>query len=307
VDSELAPFALFQLIAIAWLAQPLAAGAHLAGDDPSGAAWNLEAWLAVLLVTSAWLYASGVRALWRKAGRGRGIRRIEVARFAVGWVAMAVALLSPIDTLGSRAFSVHMLQHELLMVVAAPLLVLGRPLQAWVWALPMSALRALAAVANARGLHRAWRWITGPFGAWCFHAVALWLWHVPALFEAALASPGIHVLQHASFFASALAFWWAVFGRGVLAPDGISVASLFTTMLHTSALGALLTFAPSVWYGSYAMGNAFGLTPLEDQQLGGLLMWVPAGFAYVAAGLWIAGKFLADENPDRTKISVSDA
>jgi hypothetical protein len=118
---------------------------------------------------------------------------------------------------------------------------------------------------------------TAPASATLLHALALWLWHVPALFVHALASEPVHVLQHACFFASALAFWWAMFGGAARAPGPASLACLFATMLHTGALGALLTFAPTAWYARPAAARVFGLTPLEDQQLGGLIMWVPGG------------------------------
>jgi cytochrome c oxidase assembly factor CtaG len=240
--------------------------------------------LATLLAASAVLYALGVASLWRRAGVGRGIRVVEAARFAAAWLLVVVALLSPIDGLAERSFAVHMVQHELLMVAAAPLFVLSRPLEAFAWALPAGALRALALTPRD-----AWRTLTAPAGAWTVHALALWLWHAPALFVAALENASLHVLQHACFFVSALLFWWSVFGRR--APDAASVASLFTTMLHTSALAVLLTFAPAPWY-AHDMQVPFGLTALEDQQLGGLVMWVPGAFAYVVAGLAIVTGWL---------------
>ena len=253
--------------------------------------------LQLIVLASALAYARGVAVLWRHAGWGRGIRPAQAARFALGWAALAAALLSPLDELAEASFAAHMVQHELLMVVAAPLLVLGRPLEAWAWALPARWVRTLARAGRSRVLAAPWAGLTDPLGAWMLHAAALWLWHLPVLFTAALADERVHILQHASFFGSALAFWWAVCGRGSHAPDGASLASLFTTMLHTSALGALLTFAPTPWYAAYASGTPGGLTPLEDQQLGGLVMWVPAGFVYVAAGLAIVAAWLRTPQP----------
>jgi cytochrome c oxidase assembly factor CtaG len=251
------------------------------------------AWLAMLLAASALLYAAGVSALWRKAGVGRGIRRIETVRFALGWSALAGALLSPLDALADRSFGMHMVQHELLMVVSAPLLVLARPLEAWAWALPARIRHAFAAAARVGAVRTLWRGLTGLFGAWCIHALAVWIWHVPALFVAASENDALHVLQHGCFFASALVFWWAVFGCGVRAPGGGSVGALFTTMLHTSALGALITLAPTPWYAHAAEPALAGFSPLEDQQLGGLVMWVPGSLAYLAAGLAIVRTWLA--------------
>lgn len=253
--------------------------------------------LQLILAAAAAVYARGLFRLWKAAGLGRGIRPAQAARFALGWLALAAALLPAMDELADRSFAAHMVEHELLMVVAAPLLVLGRPLEAWAWALPASWVRSLGRAGRSPALSLAWRWITEPVGAWTFHAAALWLWHLPLLFDAALIDERIHILQHASFFGSGLAFWWVVFGRGARAPDGASLASLFTTLLHTSALGALLTLAPAPWYAPYVAGHPFGLTALEDQQLGGLVMWVPAGFAYIGAALVIAATWLRAPAP----------
>lgn len=247
--------------------------------------------LATLLAASAVLYAAGVAKLWRKAGAWRGIRRVEVARFAAGWLLLAATLAPPIDALAERSFAVHMLQHELLMVAAAPLLVLARPLRAFAWALPRGAGRAFALV--PRG---AWRVFTAPAGAWTLHALALWLWHIPGLFLAALADPSLHVLQHTCFFVSAFLFWWVVFSSRAVGTT--SLACLFTTMLHTSALAVLLTFAPAPWYAHDAT-IPFGLTALEDQQLGGLVMWVPGASAYVVAGLAIVASWLRQPRAQR--------
>lgn len=117
---------------------------------------------------------------------------------------------------------------------------------------------------------------------------------MPALFVAALDNEAIHVLQHTCLFASALVFWWAAVGRRLRMPDATSIALLFTTMLHTSALGLLLTFSPTPWYADRAPGY-LGLTVLEDQQLGGLVMWVPGGLAYLVAGLMIVSAWLAPQ------------
>ena len=273
---------------------PMAAHAH---DPPGGAlpGWpgpSLEPWVLAPLAACLALYAFGLARLWRRAGPGRGVARAVAARFAAGWLVLAVALASPLDTLGGALFSAHMLQHELLMVVAAPLLVTGRPLQAWTWALAPRWRRLLGDAFHRRGWQAAWRAATDPLGAWMIHAVALWAWHIPVLFQAALVHEGMHALQHASFLGSALLFWWSVLGRGSQAPGG-ALASVFTTMLHTGGLAALLTFAPTPWYAHYAATTAaYRLSPLEDQQLGGLLMWVPGGLAYLVAGLALAARRL---------------
>jgi cytochrome c oxidase assembly factor CtaG len=292
VDRDLDAVSVLRLTALAWLALPLAAfGFHDVAAAPGGQ-WTFEPWLVGLLGGSAAMYALGLRRLWHRAGRGRGIRPADAARFALGWLVLALAFLSPLDQLAARSFTLHMVQHELLMVVAAPLLVLGRPVEAFAWALAPRARSILAALPRNAVLRGLWAAITEPVGAWCFHAAALWAWHVPALFALALADPRIHVLQHSCFLGSALAFWWAAFGGTARRSDAMSLAMIFTTLLHTGALGALLAVAGTPWYAAGSQ-PLFGLNALEDQQMGGLVMWVPGSLAYVGAALWIVSGWLS--------------
>lgn len=274
------------------LLAPCSASGHSAGAAQGGVEQGLLVALIVAIVLGAFVYAKGIIALWRKAGVGRGVRRGQTVNFALGWAALAASLLSPVDAWAEQSFAVHMIQHEVLMVVAAPLIVLGRPLEAWTWGLSGSARRFFAAAAKTAVLRVIGYLTTVSLGAWLLHALALWLWHLPTLFRAALLHPVVHILQHGCFFGSALAYWWSVAGGRAQNPTGTSIASLFTTMLHTSALGALLTFAPSPWY-MIEGSRAFGLSALEDQQLGGLIMWVPGGMAYMIVGLTIVGRWLA--------------
>jgi putative membrane protein len=263
------------------------------GGIPAIPTWSFEPAVVIGLGVTAWLYSRGAQALWRSAGRGRGIRVWEVVTFAAGWLTIAVALVSPLHHLGGVLFSAHMGQHELLMVVGAPLLVLGRPVVVWLWALPISWRRRLGAWSAAPPVKTSWGFLTRPPVAWTIQAVAIWLWHVPRLFEATLTSEFLHTLQHISFLGSALLFWWALLQTredrlGVPA----AVLYLFTTAVHTTLLGALLTLSSRVWYPMYAATTAWGLTPLEDQQLAGLIMWVPAGLAYLIAALAITASWL---------------
>ncbi|CAM2195940.1 putative membrane protein [Paraburkholderia kururiensis] len=236
---------------------------------------------------------------------------MQLAAFLGGWFVLAAALVSPLDSLANLLFSAHMVQHEAMMIVAAPLLVLGRPLCVWMWAMPHGMRRAVGAFVRVRVVKAAWRHLTSPVSAWLLHAVALWAWHAPALFEAALADPIVHTLQHASFLASALVLWWTMFpasGRagGSTRGSGAAMLSLFTTMVHTGALGALIALSPGVWYPSYIeRSSALGFDPLSDQQLGGLIMWVPGAAAYLVGALVIAARWLA--RPASPSLIASEA
>jgi putative membrane protein len=286
------------LLGVVLLIGPAVAAAHaVSADDGVAWRWNWhwtwEPWVVVCLASSAMLYVIGARRLWAHAGRGRGVSAQQSANFVLGWLILVLALLSPLDPLGDKLFSAHMIQHELLMIAAAPLLVLGRPLAAWVWALPYSWRRAVGGFFHAPGWRIPWLFVTGPTAAWVLHALALWLWHIPALFEAALKNEAIHTLQHISFLGTALIFWWSVLGTPARRASGLVLLSMFTTMVHTGALGAILTLSRTPWYLSYADTTfQFGVTPLQDQQIGGLVMWVPTGFIYIACGLAVASRLL---------------
>src|SRR5690606_35905660 len=120
-----------------------------------------------------------------------------------------------------------------------------------------------------------WQWLTRPTIAVILHIFALWIWHVPGLYSAALEYPVIHVLEHASFFLTAALFWWMIARSDGY---GARVLCAFIVMMASGLLGALMTFAHESWYVDHAaFVDAWGLTLLEDQQLAGLLMWIPAG------------------------------
>lgn len=250
--------------------------------------WGRDPFIIAGLALTAWLYWRGLRRVWRESSeRGRVVRRSEAWAFAFGWLALFVALVSPLHPWGEVLFSAHMTQHEVLMLVAAPLLVLGRPVVPFLWALPQRWRVIVGGVGKRKRVQAVWQTLTNPLVAWAIHAIALWVWHAPALFQATLTSDLVHTLQHLSFLGSALLFWWAlIHGRRGLMGYGAAVLYMFTTSVHSGVLGALITFSHSVWYPAYANSTAsWGLTPLEDQQLGGLIMWIPAGLVYIVAGM----------------------
>jgi putative membrane protein len=189
-----------------------------------------------------------------------------------------------------------MTQHEILMLVAAPLIILGRPQIAIIGAMPPSWRGAVVTVKNDDTFEQVWRAISASFAAFLIHAAALWIWHVPALFDATLDNSWVHALQHISFFGTALLFWWAITNSSVDRKNSfVGVLFLFLTSLHSGILGALLTFTREIWYPVYTGTTAaWGFTALEDQQLGGLIMWVPSGLVYIGAGLLMFARVLGE-------------
>lgn len=253
--------------------------------DDLWSAWEFDPGVVLALALSALLYVRG-------GAKQSGAAKSQKLFFWSGWLSLLVALISPIHRLGEVLFSAHMMQHEILMLISAPLLVLSRPLVTFLWAIPISWRRRFGRWSKKKPIAQSWIWLTTPLMAWLLHAVAIWAWHVPFLFQATLRSDIAHTAQHLSFFLSGLLFWWAVFYVKNRKAYGAAFLYVFTTAIHTGILGALLTFSPHVWYPAYTTTGAWGLTPLEDQQIGGLIMWVPASLVYLAAGLTLFAAWL---------------
>jgi putative membrane protein len=251
--------------------------------------WVFEPGIVIPLLLSGWLYVQGV---WRSPR----VRWRELLCFAGGWLALVVALVSPLHPWGRALFSAHMAQHEILMLVAAPLIVLGRPIVVFLKALPASWANRLARISNLWWWQKIWGFLASALVAWMIHAAILWLWHAPVLMDAVLDNEWVHALQHLSFFLSALLFWWAViYGRQRALGYGMAVLYMFTTALHSGLLGVLLATTSTLWYPPYAQTTqSWGMTPVEDQQLGGLIMWIPAGVVYIVAGLALLAAWLRE-------------
>jgi putative membrane protein len=296
------------------IAVPVAhAGGPPAPHDLWGA-WSLEPAVLLGLAVLVVAYALGVRGLWR-AGPGAPSGR-RVAAFAAGLAAVAVALVSPLDTLAEGLFAAHMAQHMLLVMVAAPLLVLGAPGLPLTIALPPGWRRRLIRLRRHAAMVGGRRLLTRPMVVWGVHVGVLWVWHLPTPYQAALARDLIHAAEHASFLFTGVLFWWVVLsrhGRRRLAA-GFAVLYLFAAALQASALGALLTLAPAPLYPLQADGAAqWGLAPLADQQLAGLIMWIPSDLVYLgAAGTLFMGWLVSlerasprQEAPDRPALPMA--
>jgi putative membrane protein len=233
----------------------------------------------------------GYFALPRSRSRGAAVR------FVLGVLVIGLALVSPLDALGDTyLFSAHMAQHLLLILVAPPLLLLG---------IPASSFRGALRFPPARRLEA---FLRRPVVAWTAGVGVLWAWHLPALYDAALASELVHVGEHLSFLVTATVLWWPVLGPATeyRYPPLTAVVYLFAAAGANILLGVLLTLAPVGLYPAYLspadelgalslIREGWGLTPAADQQLGGLLMWVPAGFVFLWAILLSLGRWYREE------------
>lgn len=247
-------------------------------------AWNLSLPLVLGLIAAAWLYARGLRAPTRRTEAD--VRRAIC--FAVALLAIAVALVSPLDALSSALASAHMVQHVLLILVAAPLLILSAPSATLLRGAPSPFYRRLG---SWRGrLSQLWRRLPMMRNAvtlWLLATGVLWFWHATLPYEAALNNELIHITEHVTFFVTALLSWGIVIGRSTMrVPQGLGAMLVFSMAMQSGFLSLLLTFARTPWYSSYATTTqAWGLEPIADQQLAGVIMWIPAGLIYLGVAL----------------------
>lgn len=270
--------------------------------------WTWQPFVIAGLALSFSLYSIGTARLWRNAGAGHGVRWWQAAAFYGGWISLVAALVSPLDRLSEILFSAHMTQHEVMMVVAAPLFVLGRPLVPFIWAMPAKWRSPMASAVQGGAIARAWYWLTAPLIATALHAFALWVWHAPALYQATLRNDYLHGFEHSCFLVTAALFWWAlIHGRYGRLGYGIAVLYVFVTTLHSGALGALMTLSSRVWYPYYQnAGVQWGIDAVEDQQLAGLIMWVPAGVILVVLGLALFAMWLSEAERRMSVLEKAD-
>jgi len=269
-----------------------------APDEATGIAWNFapEVVLPLLLTVSA--YASGIRHL-----QGRIVSRSHCFAFTLGILALVIALMSPLDLLAGVLFSAHMTQHLLLMLIAPPLLVLGRIELALLWALPLPLRRVIGhGWRKAAGLRFVAGLLSRPVSVWLLASAAMWFWHIPGPYAWAFYNPIIHILEHLSFLLTFLAFW-ALALRPISrdkSGHGVALMLLITFAMESALLGALLVFAGHPFYAVHMEEVSrqlpqflADLSALQDQQLAGLIMWVPAGMVQLVAPIAVFADWLS--------------
>ena len=247
-------------------------------------AWNTDPVLLAAFFLTVWAYRRG-----QIGGRRRDADVWRTRCFVGGMVAIAVALISPLDAVSGALASAHMVQHVLLVLVAAPLLALAAPSSTLLRGSPLVVRRATGRLRRRFGLtHANLAPLRHPVALWLLHVATLWFWHARVPYDAALGNELVHVLEHVSFLVTGLLFWRVVVGaRGAgRVSQGFGVMLVFAMALQSVFLSVLLVFARTPWYAGYTeTTRPWGLEQLADQQLAGAIMWVPAGMVYLAAGL----------------------
>lgn len=255
--------------------------------------WTWEPAIVLPLALLALVYTAGLL----RRGSVQTLRWRHTS-FYVGWLTLALALVSPIHQLGEALFSAHMLQHEILILLSAPLISAAHPGATILWAFAPRHRSSLGGWVHSIERSKPIRLLTSPLIAWLLEFVTLWSWHIPRPYQATLTSDWVHAAQHLSFLITAVVFWSALYGVGRSAMTyGAATFYVFATAVQCSALGALLTFSAVLWYPAYQFTTQrWGLSPLQDQQLGGVIMWVPSGLVFIAIGLALFARWLHESD-----------
>jgi putative membrane protein len=270
--------------------------------------------LSVLLLSWAWrpeiMLTLGLAAVLHLVGRRR-LKQRGSTRLVSPWRSVAylsglavlwVALMSPIDVLSGQYFYMHMIQHLLLVMIAPPLLLIADPMPIMLWGLP-SALRLEVGrwLQPDAGFRRVLRSLTTPGLVWLYTVVALVAWHEPIAYNATLESELIHDLEHLTFFGAAMLFWWHVIGA---APHihrrlsrGVRIGYVLSVVPATALTGIAISFSGKPIYRHYTTVPRLGkMTVMQDQMLGGVLMWIPGSMMYIIAALVLIARLIQAED-----------
>ena len=261
---------------LAALAMATPAWAH--GGEHHDGGWSFEPLVTLLLSLSVLTYGIGLSRM------GRARKAIapswRIASYIAAILVLVLALLSPFDGRADSSFAWHMGQHLLLMVVAAPLLAIANAHLVMLFAWPLRWRRRFGrAAVSVPGVKRGGYSKAAPWLAGVAFALGLWLWHAPVLYDAALENPTLHTVEHITFLFSAAIFWRMVSTAGNRRLDPGSAILLVTLVgVQGNMMAALITLAPNPIYVHYQ-----GIGALDDQQIAGMLMWVPAGLIYLVS------------------------
>ncbi len=250
--------------------------------------------MTISLVLLGSLHILGWRNL-RRRGRARFANGWRLASYLSGLLILAIALMSPIDVLSSQLFLMHMIQHLLLMMVAAPLLMLADPFPTFLWALPrVWRVRIGSWFQPNHPLYRTLAQVLNPGISWIIFITVYLGWHDPTLYSLALGVDFVHDVEHITFFSVALLFWWRIIGAGPQIgkrlPPLVRAAYAISLIPPNMLAGVAITFATSPIYTHYTqIPRIFGISVMDDQVWAGLIMWIPGSMMYIVAAILLFG------------------
>lgn len=258
-----------------------------------------------LFITGWWRLRQRTLAA-RRSGSWRAAAMWRPVSYVAGLIFVGLALMSPLDVLSSQLFSMHMIQHLLLIMIAPPLMLIANPLPFMLWGLPgkwrLSIGRGLARLLSGKSVFRQYlRKATTPGVVWLIWLVSIISWHDPNAYNAALRSNVVHDIEHLTFFLGGMLFWWHVTGAGprIHKQFGLigRIAFTLSAVPPNMLTGAAIAFAQDPIYTYYNnVPRLMGLSVMEDQQLGGVIMWVPGSMMYIIAALVLISRLLQGES-----------
>ncbi len=260
--------------------------------------WSLPITVTVILIAAAFVYFRGWLQLRNALPKLLSVWRLVA--FISGVVSLWGAVASPLGTLDHQLLTAHMAQHLILMTVAAPLILLGAPAIGLLHGLPQPFIRGVLGPLQRNALaQRLGGMLTHPMLCWLASTTIVIGWHVPALFELGMQSPGWHAAEQACFLAAGILFWWPIVQPWPSLdrwPRWRIPLYLFLATLPCDALSAFLTFCNRVVYSQYQGAHQpFGFSPLPDQECAGALMWVCVTFAYLAPAAVVTIQLLSPQ------------
>lgn len=274
--------------------------------------WAIRPALLILFIILGTLYITGWRRLRKKSKQNRLATGWHLFAYLTALVLIGVALMSPLDVLSGQLFYMHMIQHLLLTMFAAPLLMLANPLPFILWGLPNKQRQSVGhllskTLSKPAAFRKQLRLITSPGICWAAMALILWGWHDPNMYNGALGDDFVHDLEHITFFFSALLYWWHATGAGPrihkLMSRPARVGYLLAGVPVTMAPGIVIAFATNVLYTHYEsmprLPAPLTISVLTDQTIGGIIMWVAGSMMYIIAALVVIAGWLQEEEHKR--------
>lgn len=262
--------------------------------------WSFRADILLVLALAAVVYLTGWSRLRRQASGAATVSGL--ALYLGGIAALVTALVSPVDRLAAERLSMHMVQHILLLMVAPLGILLANPFAAVVWGLPAGIRERVAGLfREGSRLRFVMSGLTFMPVAWALYVVNLWAWHHPALYQAALNYWWLHDLEHWLFFATAVIFWWPIVNAAPLfrpgRPLGSRVVYLLAATLQNTLLGMAISLPERILYPFYGTVPVLeALSPIQDQALGGGIMWVSGHMYIIPILVLVARRLIAEDD-----------
>lgn len=269
--------------------------------------WDFRIEVVLILLIAGTLFVRGWWLLRQRTRSRAGENRWQAGAawrpiaYLSGLFLLGITLMSPIDVLSSQLFTMHMIQHVLLVMIIPPLILLANPMPFSLWGLPKEARKGVGGwFSSGSRLRKVLKALTGAGFVWLAYVIVIWGWHDPYAYNLALENGIIHDIEHITFILVAMLFWWHIIGAGPRIHRSLSPAARFAFTLSAippiMIAGVAIAFADEPIYPYYdALPRLWGLSTLQDQRIAGIIMWIPGSMMYMIAGLILVAHWLQKE------------